>query len=504
MSVKSGRPSVVIIGAGIGGIATAARLAKSGYRVKVVEKCEQAGGRCGRMEVGGYVFDTGATLFLMKELYEQTFADLGERLEDQLMLRRIDPTYHLHFQDQTQLELTSDLRSMETQLESMEPGSFDQMLRYLIEAKEHYHFSLDRLVGKDFRRLDDFFSPQNMILFLRLKALTRHTRYTARFFHDPRLQIAFTFHDMYMGLSPFESPATYSFLQYAELGEGLWYPRGGMYSIVESLKGIAEKLGVEFQYRSPVARILVQGDHATGIALADGHSLTADLVVANADLGYVYRDLLPADGTAERIDRKEYGCSTIMFYWGTDKQYPELGPHNLFFSGDYRRGFEVIFKEYGMPEQPNFYIHAPVRLDASMAPVGHDTLVAAVPVGHIRQDRPQDWPALKAKARSFILENLARIGLEDLKAHIQAEVSFVPTDWQGRYNLTLGSAHGLSHKLTQMGYLRPHNRHARYHNLYFVGASTHPGTGIPSVLTSARLVANRIFEDTAGGTFPQA
>jgi len=495
---------VVIIGAGIGGIATAARLAKSGFRVKVVEKCEQAGGRCGRMEVGGYVFDTGATLFLMKELYEQTFAELGEHLEDHLALQRIDPTYHLHFQDQTQLELTSDLHCMETQLESKEPGSFDQMLRYLIEGREHYHLSLDRLVGKDFRSLGDFFSPQNMILFLHLKALTRHTRYAARFFRDPRLQIAFTFHDMYMGLSPFESPATYSFLQYTELADGLWYPRGGMYSIVEALKDIAERLGVEFQYRSPVARILVHGERATGIALADGRSLPADLVVANADLGYVYRDLLPQDGTADRIDRKEYGCSTIMFYWGTDKRYPALGPHNLFFSGDYRRGFEVIFKQCGMPDQPNFYIHAPVRLDASMAPSGHDVLVAAVPVGHICRDRPQDWPALKARARSFVLERLARIGLEDLEAHIRTEVSFVPTDWQDRYNLTLGSAHGLSHKLTQMGYLRPHNQHARYHNLYFVGASTHPGTGIPSVLTSARLAAKRMLEDSEGGRLTQA
>ena len=499
MKIQSDRPSVIVIGAGVGGIAVAARLAKCGYRVTVVEKCEEAGGRCGRMEVGGYTFDTGATLFLMKELYEKTFADLGEHLEDHLALVRIDPTYHLYFRDDSRLELSSDLARMESQLEAMEPGSFDAMLRYLGEGREHYHLSLDGLVGRDFRSLGEFFSLQNLVLFMRLKALTRHTRYTARFFRDPRLQIAFTFQDMYMGLSPFESPASYSFLQYTELAGGLWYPRGGMYRIVEVLKGIAEKLGVEFLYKAPVEKILVRGERAIGIALADGRSMAADLVVANADLGYVYRDLLPQDGTSERMDRKEYGCSTIMFFWGTDKPYPALGPHNLFFSGDYRHSFEVIFKEGGMPDQPNFYIHAPVRLDASMAPAGKDTLVAAVPVGHIRGDHPQDWPALQSRARKYLLERLARIGLDDLATHIQTEVSFVPTDWQSRYNLTLGSAHGLSHKLTQMGYLRPHNRHARYHNLYFVGASTHPGTGIPSVLTSARLAAIRVLEDTGGG-----
>jgi phytoene desaturase len=496
-------PKVVIVGAGVGGIVTAARLARRGYRVTVVEKCEQAGGRCGRLDLGGYQFDTGATIFLMRELYEKTFSELGEPLEDHLSLQRIDPTYRLHFQDDSSLELTSDLRRMEQQLESVEPGSFDAMLRYLVEGQKHYTLSLDRVVGREFRSLGEFFSPGNILLFIRLKALTRHSGYTARFFHDPRLQIAFTFHDMYMGLSPFKSPATYSFLQYTELAHGLWYPRGGMYRIVEELKGIAERLGVEFLFRAPVEKILIREDRAIGVALEDGRELAADLVVANADLGYVYRQLLPQDGISERLDRMEYGCSTIMFYWGTDKQYPALGPHNLFFSGDYRQGFEAIFKEGGMSDEPNFYLHAPVRLDDSMAPSGQDALVVAVPVGHIRREDPQDWPALQATARAYVLKRLARCGMEDLQDHIRAEVSYTPPDWQNRYNLTLGSAHGLSHKLTQMGYLRPHHRHARYGNLYFVGASTHPGTGIPSVLTSARIVAARILEESGEGPFSE-
>ena len=198
---------------------------------------------------------------------------------------------------------------------------------------------------------------------------------------------------------------------------------------------------------------------------------------------------------ANRIDRKEYGCSTIMFYWGLDKQYPQLGPHNLFLCGDYRQSFEDIFKHTSMPDKPNFYIHAPVRLDPSMAPAGHDTWYLAVPVGHINKDISQDWPRLQAHARAFILQRLARLGLTDVPAHIRTEISFVPQDWQDRYNLPLGSTHGLSHKLTQMAYLRPHNRHSRYHNLYFVGASTHPGTGVPTVLISASLAAKRILED---------
>ncbi len=332
-------------------------------------------------------------------------------------------------------------------------------------------------------------------LFSQVKPFTRHTDYVGRFFKDKRLQMAFTFQDMYMGLSPYEAPATYALMQYTELAHGLWYPMGGMYRVAQALTAIAEKLGVEFVYDTPVRKILTEEQRATGVLLEDGRSLPADIVVANADLGYVYRALLPDERQAKRIERKEYGCSTLMFYWGLDKQYPQLGPHNLFLSGDYRQGFEEIFKKSGLPEEPNFYIHAPVRLDPGMAPAGHDTWYVAIPVAHLDPKARQDWPGMQKCARAFILKRLAGLGMPDVAEHIQAEVSFVPQDWQKRYNLPLGSVHGLSHKLTQMAYLRPHNRHSRYHNLYFTGAGTHPGTGVPTVLISARLAAARILQE---------
>lgn len=492
------RLKVLIIGAGIGGIATAARLARAGFQVTVLEKNEKPGGRCGQMVVDGHTFDTGATLFLMRGLYAETFSALGERLEDQLDLRRIDPTYHLYFQDGSQFQLTSDLQAMKTRLEAIEPGSFGKLLRYLEVGHEYYQLSMPNLVDRDFRSLPDFINPRMIVLFMHLKALVRHTDYVGRFFNDPRLLVAFTFQDMYMGLSPYESPATYSFMQYTELADGLYYPMGGMSRVAVSLTAIAEKLGVEFVYNGPVEKILVNGGRATGVALAGGRTLSADIVVANADLGYVYRSLLPQDGMAARLDRKEYGCSTVMFYWGLNKQYTQLGPHNLFLCGDYRQGFEDIFKGLTMPAEPNFYIHAPVRMDPAMAPASRDTLVVAVPVGHICSENPQDWQAIQARARALVLQRLTQLGFPDLEAHICTEVSFVPTDWQRRYNLTCGSTHGLSHKLTQMAYFRPHNRHSRYHNLYFVGASTHPGTGVPTVLVSARLVSERIMEEAGG------
>ena len=489
------KSQVIIVGAGIGGIATAARLARAGCHVTVVEKNEKAGGRCGRMTIQGYTFDTGATMFLMPDVYAETFAALGERMQDHLDLQRLDPTYHLTFPDGTQMQLSPDMHRMLAQMEAIEPGSFERMLLYLAEGRRLYTLSVPELLGRDFRSLSEFINPHMLRLFLRSRAFTRHTDYVKRFFKDPRLLMAFTFQDMYMGLSPYDSPATYSLMQYTELGDGLYFPKGGMYSVAESLTRIAEKLGVRFLYNAPVEKILVDGRSATGVQLVDGQVLNADTVVANADLGYVYRNLLPRDGSPDILDRKEYGCSTIMFYWGLDKQYPELGMHNLVLSGDYRQGFQDVFKGGTLSAEPNFYIHAPVRLDPSMAPAGHDTWVIALPVARLNPRIAQDWPAMQKQARSFVLKRLAGLNLSDIESHIRVEVSFVPSDWQDRYNLPFGSTHGLSHKLTQMAYLRPHNRHSRYHNLYFVGASTHPGTGVPTVLISARLAAARVLED---------
>ena len=174
-----------------------------------------------------------------------------------------------------------------------------------------------------------------------------------------------------------------------------------------------------------------------------------------------------------------------------------MKPHNLFLANNYRQSFEPIFQDLTLPDEPNFYIHAPVCLDPSLAPKGQDTLIVALPVGHINNTAPQDWMAIKKRARQTVLNRLAKIGISDLEENIKFEISFTPPDWRRRYNLSKGSAHGLSHNLLQMGYLRPHNRHHQYHNLYFVGASTHPGTGLPTVLVSSRLTTERILQDVA-------
>jgi len=487
--------TVVVIGAGVGGIATAARLARHGYLVTVVEKEERPGGRCNRLVKDGHHFDTGPTLFLMPDLYAQAFADLGERMEDHLDLRRIDPVYHVHFDDGSSLDLTSDLAAMQTQLEAIEPGSFASYLRYLREGSYHYRMALPTLVQRGFYRFFEFFNPRNLAMLFKLRLLVKHYDHVSSFFADPRLRAAFTFQDMYLSLSPFEASATYSLFQYAELVGGIWFPVGGMATVVGALVEIAKKSGVQFIYNAPAEQILVDGDQATGISLADGRELRADIIVANADLSYVYRCLLPDDGSGERLCRKKYTCSTVTFYWGVDKQYPQLGAHNIFLAGDYRGSFHSILRDHTLPDEPSFYLHAPVRMDPALAPEGQDTLMVVVPVGHIDETAPQDWSAVQKRARQFVLQRLAQIGIDDLVAHIKFEESYTPPDWQSRHNLTYGSTLGLAHNLTQMGYLRPSNRHSRYQNLYFVGASTRPGNGVATVLISSRLTSERVLQD---------
>ncbi|HET7089415.1 MAG TPA: phytoene desaturase family protein [Anaerolineae bacterium] len=489
------RLTALVIGAGIGGIATAARLVRNDFDVTVVEKNAEPGGRCGRLVRDGHRFDIGPTLFLMPEVFAETYAALGERMEDHLDLRRIDPTYRIRFDDDAVLDLTADLNAMQAQLETIEPGSFGGFLRYLAEGNRHYKTSLTHFVGRNFYSPLQYFSLSNLPLLFRLKALVKHYHNVGNYFKHPHLKAAFTFQNMYLGLSPYDAPATYSLLQYTELADGVWFPMRGMYRIIETLVSIAEAKGVRFIYNAPVEKIEVEGKRATGVVLNDGRRLTADIVVANADLPYVYRELLPDRAETDRLDRMKYTCSAIMFYWGVDKVYPQLGHHNVFLAGDYRASFDRIFNDDTLPDEPSFYVHAPARTDPSAAPVGHDTLMALVPVGHIDESAPQDWAALQARARSVVLQRLARIGVSDLESRLKFEVSYTPREWQSLYNLAKGAAFGLSHNFTQVGYLRPQNRHRRYRNLYFVGASTHPGTGLPIVLLSARLTTERILKE---------
>jgi phytoene desaturase len=487
--------TVIVIGAGIGGMTAAIHLAKRGLHVTVLEKNSRPGGRCDRISQNGHHFDTGPTLLVMPLLYESEFAALDTSMRELLDLQRVDPTYRLVFDNGSQLALTSDMKSLQEQLESFEPGSFDGLLRYMDEGHRHYHLGIEKLVQPDFRKATDFFKLSNLPLVYQVKPFKKHYANMSTYFDDPRLKAAFTFQDVYMGLSPFEAPATFSMMPYTELAHGVWYPKGGMYQVVEALFSLACEAGVEFSFNTSVEQIEVNGKGARGVLLADGKRLGADAVLANADLPYVYQNLLAQDGRAKKLARKRFSCSVISFFWGVDKPYETLSPHTLFLADDYRENFDSIIRDLDLPANPSLYIHAPARLDPTMAPRGQDTLIAIVPVGHMSGNGEQDWGAIRDQARQHVFRRLQTLGITDLEEHIKFEVNFTPLSWRKRYNLAKGSTHGLCHNLTQLGYFRPDNRHPHYHNLYFTGASTRPGTGMPTAMVSGHQSAQRIMDD---------
>jgi phytoene desaturase len=494
VTMKPARPpSVLIIGAGVAGLASAIRLAKHGFNVRVFEKNNNPGGRLDQIEREGFTFDTGPTLYVMPNLYTSELERLGIHAHAALDLQRVDPTYHLYFEDGNQLVLTSDLKRLGGQIERFEPGASKRLLSYLAEGGRHYDLALNHLVQRDFRRATDFFNVRNLPLLFQVKALQPHYPYISRYFDDPHLKAAFTFQDMYMGLSPFEAPTTFSLMQYSELAHGVWYPRGGMYRIVKTLVQHAVSADVEIHLNSPVMQIDVKGNRAAGLTLENGELVTGDYVIANADLPYVYGQLLPQDGTMQRLQRKRYSCSTISFFWGLNNIVPELEPHMLFLADDYEGGFQAL-NGGPLPDRPSLYVHTPTRLDPSLAPQGRDSVIGIVPVGNLNSHPDQDWQAVREKARQAIFQRLESLGIDSFSERIQFETCFTPCSWRKRYNLYQGATHGLSHTLTQLAYMRPHNQHKRYRNLYFVGASTHPGTGVPTVLVSARLAAERIID----------
>ena len=393
------------------------------------------------------------------------------------------------------------MSQMRSQLDAMETGAFESYLRFMAEGHLNYRLSLKHFVGRNFYSYLEYFNPANLPLLIKMKALVKHANNVAGYFKDPRLQAAFSFQNMYLGVSPYDAPATYSLLQYTEMGDGVWFPRGGMYRVIESLASIAEGLGVHFYYNAPVAHIDVLDSQARGVTLEDGRRFPADLVVANADLPYVYSRLLPQDEQTRhdvsRLADKKYTSSAMMFFWGVrGERSPHLLHHNIFLADHrYRASFDAIFQGHTLPDEPSFYVCAPTRTDPTLAPPDGDSLTVLVPVGNLDERTPQDWEQLRARARGMVIQRLEAIGVADLEKRIVFETGWGPAYYEKALNLVKGSAFGLSHNFTQVGYLRPHNRHPRYHNLYFAGASTHPGTGLPIVLLSARLTVERILKE---------
>lgn len=557
-------------GAGVGGISSAARLAKAGFKVTVLEKNSFTGGRCSLIHSPeGYRFDQGPSLLLLPKLFHLTFEDLGTTLENEgVELRKCEPNYRIWFGDGEHFELSSDLAFMKTEIERWEgTEGYERYLQFLQESHRHYELSVQHVLLRNFTSLVSMLRWSFLQHLLTLHPFESIWTRASKYFWTERLRRVFTFGSMYMGMSPFDAPGTYSLLQYTELAEGIWYPVGGFHRVLQALVEVGQRMGVEYKLNTAVKKIVLDasGSQAVGVELEDGTRLKADVVVNNSDLVYAYTNLLVDPSSAPTpyagsLSQRPASCSSISFYWGLSRQVPELRAHNIFLADEYRESFDSIFKKHLIPDEPSFYVNVPSRVDASAAPDGKDSVVVLVPVGHLIDTPPsqhtnghlaekselkqaptssqtgfqpstqQDWPAMIALARKTILATIAARTGVDLGPLIVHEETNDPITWKQKFNLDRGAILGLSHSFFNVLCFRPSTR-ARKSNplldgklgsgivgrvaeligdlgrkdrdikgLYMVGASAHPGTGVPICLAGGRLVAEQVLEDLGMGT----
>jgi phytoene desaturase len=485
--------SIAVVGAGVGGLTVAARLAHAGHRVTVFEKNTTPGGRCGVVQDGGFSWDLGPTILLMRDVIEGVFSDCGRNPADYLELMRCDPNYRIHFADGTSVLFGPNLAEMRDELERVEPGAFEAYLSFLQKSRHHFDASVDKLVTVPLDGPTAYLNPSLLKTVLSVRALRKLHPWLGGFFKDERLRRALGFQTMYLGLSPYDAPATFSLLPYTELAMGIWYPKGGLYRVPLALERLARECGAEIRYDAPVEKILCGRERAEGVRVR-GVDEKFDVVVCNADLPYAYERLAPQ--LKKPFRKPKYTSSAFMLYLGVDRKYEQLEHHNVVFGGNYRETFEEIFKRGTIPDDPSFYVNRPSQNDPSVAPPGHDALYVLVPVPH--QNETIDWKVAGPKLREKTLDLMeSRLGLTDLRKHIVVEHQLTPDGWADRFNLAKGSAFGLSHVFTQVGALRPSTRDRTLNNLYFVGASTQPGTGVPLVMLSARIVTERLSRELA-------
>ncbi|KAM3464620.1 hypothetical protein MY5147_009458 [Beauveria neobassiana] len=366
------RPSAIVVGAGIGGVASAARLARAGFDVTVCEKNDFTGGRCSLIDYEGYRFDQGPSLLLLPRFFEEVFRDLGTSIESEgIEILKCEPNYNIWFHDGHCFSASTDLASMKLEIGKWEgEAGFQHYLSFLQESHRHLELSVTHVLRKNFTSLLSMARPSFLRHILKLHPFESVYGRASRYFKSERLRRVFTFATMYIGLSPYDAPGIYSLLQYSELAEGIWYPRGGFHRIIEGLVAVGERLGVKYRLNAPINRVMVDehSNRATGVILSSGEQLKADVVVINADLVYATNHLLPDTPRAERLSKQPASCSSISFYWALSREIPELQAHNVFLADEYRESFDAIFERQDMPEQPSFYVNVPSRVDKTASP----------------------------------------------------------------------------------------------------------------------------------------
>ena len=489
-------PHAVIIGSGLGGLAAAVRLGARGYRVTVLERLDAPGGRAYVHRIDGFTFDAGPTILTVPSLLEELWQLAGRRLADDIDLRLMDPFYRLRFDDGTWFDLSGDPARVRAEVARLSPGDVAGFERFMALSTELCRIGFEELGHVPFNSFLDMLRVAPDLLKVRAwrsvySTVSAHVR-------DKRLRVAFSFHPLLIGGNPLRVSSIYGMIEAIQQRWGVHFAMGGTGAVVAGLVRLIEGQGNVVRCHADVAEITVTGRRATGVRLTSGEEIAADIVVSNADSATTYRRLLPASvrrrWTDRKLDRSRYSSGLFVWYFGTSRQYPDVAHHTILFGPRYQELLRDIFDRKILAKDFSLYLHRPTATDPSLAPPGCDTFYALSPVPHL--DAGIDWAVQAEPYRQSIARFLERTLLPGLEQAVVASRVTTPRDFQDRLLSFKGAGFGLEPVLLQSAWFRPHNRSEDIERLYLVGAGTHPGAGVPGVISSAR-VLDKVVPDVS-------
>ena len=486
---------VVIIGSGFGGLAAAIRLQAKGMQVTILEKNAKVGGHAYQLVKNGYTFDMGPSIITAPNLIQRVFSCVGARMEDYLDLVKLDPFYRIYFHDGSSLDYTDNSEQMKQQMAQFSEKDAENYDHFMTHTGQLY----DAVITDGLGSIP--FDLPTMLGFLpralRLQALTPAYDFVKKYFEDPRHRFIFSFHPLFIGGNPFRAPAVYLMIPYLEKTGGVWFCRGGMYNLVRALKDVFKRLGGIIETDTEVEQIVIENHKAKGV-MAKGQFYETDGVISNADLVHTYGELIKSKHrrkwSNKKLEKTQYSMGAFLLYLGVRKKYRRLAHHTLILSERYKGLVSDIFDNKILPDDFSMYLHIPSQTDPSMAPEGCESMYVLIPVPNLESGI--NWEKTKQTYTNKVLKFLEEdFGLTDLRRSIEVLETFTPSDFKKQRNNHLGSAWGVEPKLTQTAYFRPHNRSEDVQNLYFVGASTHPGAGVPGVLLTAETTVKLVVDD---------
>jgi phytoene desaturase len=484
---------IVVIGSGFGGLAAAIRLQAQGHDVVIVEKHDQPGGRACVFRQDGFVFDAGPTIITAPAMIDDLFALAGRRTSESVRLVPVDPFYNVRFEDGSVFRYTGDHDRLRDEVARFRAGDVDGYDRFCAAAQRVFDIAFP-LIDQPFTTLSDMVKVLPQLVRLRADRSVAHL--ARRFFEDERLQQVFSFHPLLIGGNPFQSSSIYALIHVLEKRWGVWFVMGGTGALVHALATLFTDLGGEIRYETEAKAIDIdpQTHRARAVVTSRGERLVVDAVVSNADIAFTYRRLVPSAArrvnTDRRLDRMRYSMSLFVIYFGTDRRYDDIAHHEILMGPRYEGLLDDIFRRKRLADDFSLYLHRPTATDPSLAPSGCDAWYVLSPVPHL--GGRTDWASTAQAYRDAIIRYLERRYLPDLSRHIVTERRVDPRYFHDTLNSHVGSAFSVEPILTQSAWFRPHNRSEDVPNLFLVGAGTHPGAGIPGVLSSGKLVAEMI------------